>query len=71
MARAKLQPLVKIDYDDFYNYVMVQFNGNVNMMDSSVREAIGISKDIHFSIMHHYEALNEKWPDVRKSLDKG
>jgi len=67
MARTpNILDIDSIDYYDFWNYEMVRASGITNMYSPEVRDAIGIDRDTHFSIMHHYSALCEKYPDVRQ-----
>ena len=65
MAMAKVLPIEDITKEDFEAYEAVRSSGVVNMFSPQVCELAGFSKDTHVTIIKHYAALNEKWPDVR------
>lgn len=59
--------LEDISKEDFQAYEDIRQSGVVNMLSSQVEDFAGISKEVKVGIMQHYSALNEKWPDIRKS----
>ena len=64
--RPNTMPLDDIAKEDFEAYEHVRISGVTNMLSPDVRELAGISRDVHYTILRHYEALCAKWPDVRK-----
>ncbi|KKL24052.1 hypothetical protein LCGC14_2419170 [marine sediment metagenome] len=57
--------LEDITFEDFQAYEKIRKSGITNMMSPDVQDLAGISKEIHFAIMRHYEALCDKYPTVR------
>lgn len=52
---------------DFTAYERVRQSGLVNMWSPQVEDLAGISKEVHLAIIDQYDALNTKWPEIRKS----
>ena len=59
---------------DFYNYVVVQYSGEFNMITegSFVCGIIGISYDEYWDIIENYTELVKKYPETyKKAQEKG
>ena len=55
-----------ITKEAFQSFEKVRQSGVVNMYDAKTGCWIsGLTKDEGLGVMENYDALNEKWPDVR------
>ena len=59
-AEPNLLPIWLITRKDFLAYEDLRRRGIVNMMLPEVRALCGFDKDTHYSIMHHYAALQHR-----------
>ena len=63
MAKA----LDELTESDFRNYERVRVRGKWNMYDPRAESASGLDKDTYLGVLSNYEALMERFPDVRQS----
>ena len=63
MAKA----LDELTESDFRNYERVRVRGKWNMYDPRAKSASGLDKDTYLGVLSNYEALMERFPDVRQS----
>ena len=61
-----MKPFEQITKAEFERYEKVRKQGKVNMLDRSVEWRADIDRETHIGIIKHYDALAQKWPDVRK-----
>ena len=59
-------PIDDILKEDFQAYEHVRKSGVTSMWLPDARELAGLRRDVHYTILKHYAALCDKWPDVRK-----
>lgn len=60
-------PLEEITREEFSAFEYTRQSGVFNMMADSkaAAEFSELSRDTYWSILHHYSALLEKWPEVK------
>lgn len=50
---------------DFQQYERTRKRGRLNMWTPQAQQLSNLDPDTYFSVLHHYRALMEKFPDVR------
>ena len=68
MRRVDPKRFEKITRKEFAAYERVRKSGVYNMITQSAlaTAAAGLDADVYISIIRNYEALMEKYPDIRK-----
>jgi len=61
--------LDELTESDFRSYERVRVLGFFNMFDPRAESASGLDKDTYLGVLSNYEALMERFPDVRDSND--
>ena len=64
MATKALDELTE---SDFRSYERVRVRGKFNMWDRRAESASGLDTDTYLGVLSNYEALMERFPDVRQS----
>ena len=59
--------LDELTESDFRSYERVRVLGFFNMFDHRAESASGLDKDTYIGVLSNYEALMERFPDVRQS----
>ena len=59
--------LDELTESDFRAYERVRVLGFFNMFDPRAESASGLDKDTYIGVLSNYEALMERFPDVRQS----
>ena len=63
-----VKPIEEITEEDFQAYEEVRAGGQFNMFTDGAyaQDAAGLDRDTYFGIMHHYAALMELFPALRR-----
>ena len=59
--------LDELTESDFRSYERVRVRGKFNMWDRRAEAASGLDTDTYLGVLSNYEALMERFPDVRQS----
>jgi len=62
MAKA----LDELTESDFRNYERVRVRGKWNMFDPRAESASGLDKDTYLGVLSNYNALMQRFPNVRQ-----
>ena len=62
-----VKDLAELTEADFKAYEKVRVRGKYNMFDPRAESTSKLNKETYLGVLTHYEALMERFPNVRKS----